>query len=147
VSHVDSGQGCPRRALILGTGLTGLGLLLTACGAQDPDAPSAPDAAPSGTAGGRLAKVGDVPVGGGVVSPGGVLVLQLTEGNFTAFDAVCPHQAWRVSPPDASGVIRCSAHESHFRAADGSRIDGPAPGGLRPIPVQVKEGYVVKITM
>lgn len=132
---------------MMGAGLTGLAALLAACGGDDSGEP--PAAAGSGATGalggGRLAKVGDVPVGSGVVSQDGVLVLQLTEGKFTAFDAVCPHQSFRVDPPDAKGVITCRGHDSHFKASDGSRIDGVAPSGLRPVQVQVKEGYIVKI--
>jgi nitrite reductase/ring-hydroxylating ferredoxin subunit len=126
-----------------GAALTGLGALLAACGSGEKTPPAAK---PEGPGDGRLAKVGDVPVGGGVVSQDGVLVMQLTEGDFTAFDAVCPHQAFRVDPPDAKGVITCRGHDSHFRASDGSRIDGLAPSGLKPVQVQVKEGYVVKIS-
>ncbi|HEX6686591.1 MAG TPA: Rieske (2Fe-2S) protein [Candidatus Limnocylindrales bacterium] len=126
---------------MIGAGLT---VFLAACGSESEQPPVAQPNAPGD---GKLAKAGDVPVGSGVVSPDGVLVLQLTEGQFTAFDAICPHQAFRVSPPDASGVITCGAHQSRFRAADGSRIDGLAPSGLKAIPVQVKEGYVVKIAM
>lgn len=136
---------------MMGAGLTGLSVLLAACGGDGGDGDGdggQPAARSSGTGAlgnGRLAKVGDVPVGGGVVSADGVLVLQLTGGKFTAFDAICPHQAFRVSPPDDKGVITCQGHNSHFKAADGSFIDGPAPSGLKPVQVQVKEGYVVKI--
>ena len=126
---------------MMGAGLAGLGVLLAACGGEK--TPSA--AKPEGLGGGRIAKAGDVPVGGGVVSEDGVLVLQLSEGRFTAFDAVCPHQAFRVDPPDSQGVITCRGHDSHFKASDGSRIDGVAPSGLKPVQVEVKEGYVVKI--
>lgn len=134
---------------MMGAGLTGLGVLLAACGgAEQPAAtPSSKTTSSDKLGEGRLAKVGDVPVGGGVVSEDGVLVLQLTEGKFTAFDAICPHASFRVSPPDASGVITCHGHDSHFKAADGSLIDGPAPSGLKAVPVQVKDGYIVKITM
>jgi nitrite reductase/ring-hydroxylating ferredoxin subunit len=123
----------------------GLGVLLAACG-DGGEKPATGGSSGTGALGnGRLAKVAEVPVGGGVVSEDGVLVLQLTEGKFTAFDAVCPHQSFRVSPPDAKGIITCHGHDSHFKASDGSYIDGPAPSGLKPVQVQVKEGYIVKI--
>jgi nitrite reductase/ring-hydroxylating ferredoxin subunit len=130
---------------MMGAGLTGLGILLAACGDGGEPPAAGRSGGPGALGNGRLAKAGDVPVGGGVVSEDGVLVLQLTEGKFTAFDAVCPHQSFRVSPPDAQGVITCRGHDSHFKAADGSRIDGLAPSGLKPVRVEVKEGYVVKI--
>ena len=124
----------------------GLSVLLSACGGSGGEQPAAGKSGATAALGnGRLAKVGDVPVGGGVVSEDGVLVLQLTEGKFTGFDAVCPHQSFRVSPPDGKGVITCRGHDSHFKASDGSLIDGPSPSGLRPVQVQEKEGYIVKI--
>jgi nitrite reductase/ring-hydroxylating ferredoxin subunit len=81
-----------------------------------------------------------------VVSADGVLVLQLKAGEFTAFDATCPHQNFRVQPPDSSGTITCLGHMSHFRAADGTAIDGPALGlsGLRKIAVKVSGAEVVR---
>jgi nitrite reductase/ring-hydroxylating ferredoxin subunit len=129
---------------MMGAGLAGLGVLLAACG-DGGERQTGTSGGTGALGGGRLAKTADVPVGGGVVSQDGVLVLQLTEGKFTAFDAVCPHQSFRVDPPDANGVITCRGHDSHFKASDGSRIDGLAPSGLRPVQVEVKEGYVVKI--
>ncbi len=129
---------CPRRALLAGAGLT---VLSAACGEDSPPAPA--QGQPAGD--GALMKAGDVPVGGGVVTPDGVLVMQLTAGAFTAFNAVCPHQSWRVSPPDAQGLITCAAHQSHFKASDGSRVDGPAPGGLSPITVKVVDGQVRRV--
>jgi nitrite reductase/ring-hydroxylating ferredoxin subunit len=121
-------------------------VLLSACGGGDGQPAAARSSGTGALGSGRLAKVGDVPVGGGIVSADNVLVLQLTEGKFTAFDAICPHQAFRISPPDDNGVITCQGHNSHFKALDGSFIDGPAPSGLKPVQVQVKEGYVVKLT-
>ena len=52
---------------------------------------------------------------------------------------------WKVTRSALGIVITCRGHDSHFKASDGSRIDGVAPTGLRPVQVQVKEGYVVKI--
>lgn len=129
----------------MGAGLT---VALAACGTDEQPAQPQTTAADRGQSGqdGQLVKASDVAVGSGVVTADGVLVMQLAEGEFTAFNAICPHQKWRVSPPDAQGVIVCSAHRSHFRAQDGTKIDGPAPGGLTPIRVQVKDGHVVRIT-
>ncbi|WP_117210237.1 Rieske (2Fe-2S) protein [Allorhizocola rhizosphaerae] len=134
---------CPRRALLAGAGLT---MLLAACGENPPPtAPSPSQNTGSGNGDGSLVKAADVPVGGGVVTADNVLVLQLTAGTFTAFSAVCPHQNFRLSPPDPQGLITCVAHQSHFKAADGSRVDGPAPSGLSPIAVQVVDGRVRRV--
>lgn len=138
-------QGMPqeelgRRAVLVGAGCGVLALL----GACSPASSSARQAAPAAALpDGALAKVADVPVGGGVLSAAGVLVLQLTAGQFTAFDAACPHQGILVSPPDSSGVITCHGHNSHFKAADGSVMDGPAPSGLTPVAVKVSGDEVV----
>jgi hypothetical protein len=68
-----------------------------------------------------LAKVAAVPVGGGVVSADGVLVMQLKAGEFTAFDATCPHQQFTVQPPDSQGVITCRGHTHRGRRRLGDR--------------------------
>jgi nitrite reductase/ring-hydroxylating ferredoxin subunit len=130
-----------RRAVLVGAGCGVLALLGACSSGGGSDQQAAPAAAlPDGA----LANVADVPVGGGVVSAAGVLVLQLRAGQFTAFDAACPHQGVRVSPPDSSGVITCHGHNSHFKAADGSLMDGPAPSGLTPVAVTVSGEEIVR---
>src|SRR5690349_6146532 len=91
-----------RRAVLVGAGC-GILALLGACSAQGTSTPPTAAALPDG----GLAKVTDVPVGGGVLSSDGVLVLQLKAGQFTAYEASCPHEGILVSPPDSSGVITC----------------------------------------
>jgi nitrite reductase/ring-hydroxylating ferredoxin subunit len=129
-----------RRTLLAGAGC-GVLALLGACSSTGSSAtPTKVDSLPNGA----LAKVASVPVGGGVVSADGVLVLQLKAGEFTGYDAACPHQGITVSPPDSSGVITCHGHNSHFKAADGSVLDGPAPRGLTPVAVKVSGDEVVR---
>jgi nitrite reductase/ring-hydroxylating ferredoxin subunit len=129
-----------RRALLVGAGCGVLALLGACSTASAPVAPATGNA----LAGGALAKVAQVPVGGGVVSADGVLVMQLKAGTFTAYDAACPHQAFTVQPPDANGIITCRGHNSHFNASDGSLIDGPAFRGLTPVAVKVSGDEVVR---
>jgi nitrite reductase/ring-hydroxylating ferredoxin subunit len=133
-----------RRALLVSAGCAALGLL-GACGSE-PAPPAAPATKAPAAPNGALVRTADVPVGGGVVSADGVLVLQLKAGEFTAFDAMCPHQNFRVQPPDSGGTITCMGHMSHFRAADGAALDGPALGlgGLRKIAVKVSGAEVVR---
>ncbi|CCH19164.1 Rieske (2Fe-2S) protein [Micromonospora lupini] len=119
-----------RRALLAGAGAVGAAGLLSACGGGDSSAGAA--AAAPGTV---LAHTGDVPVGGGTVVDG-VLVVQPVEGTFRAYDATCPHQGVRVGAP-RDGVITCPAHNSTFAVADGARLGGPAPKGLTEIPITV----------
>lgn len=155
---------CPlaRRRLLLGAGAAGLGALLAACGADPTTGPrtpagpggSAPSSAapdpgelPTGGPGlpeGALVETKDVPVGGGIVTDQDVLVVQPRTGVFHAYEAQCPHENVLVNPPDQAGVITCPGHLSYFRAADGSRIDGPAPRGLTTLDVHVVDGYVVE---
>jgi nitrite reductase/ring-hydroxylating ferredoxin subunit len=71
-------------------------------------------------------------------------VLQLQEGLFTAYSAVCPHQSYLVRPPDRDGIMTCTGHQSKFRASDGVRVDGPALGNLIPVQVKVTGSEVVR---
>ncbi|MET8348530.1 Rieske (2Fe-2S) protein [Micromonospora sp. NPDC005206] len=126
-----------RRALLSGVGAVGAAGLLSACGAGD--SPTGQAAATPGTV---LARTGDVPVGGGTVVDG-VLVVQPEAGTFTAYDATCPHQGARVGAP-RDGVITCPAHNSTFSASDGARLAGPATRGLTEIPVRVEGTNIVR---
>ena len=143
-----------RRAVFGGAGAVCAAVLLSGCGgdAEPVSAPPpagatgatpAPAPTPNGPAG-ALVRLADVPVGGGVIAPGPVLVVQLTRGQVKAYDATCPHMAITIGVPDASGRITCPGHGGHFAAADGARIDGPAPRGLTPVVVALKEGFVVR---
>jgi len=93
-----------------------------------------------------LAKVADVPVGGGKevtdpVSGDPAWVLQLAAGTFTAFSAVCPHQQCAVRFVSAKDGFACPCHSSQFTAA-GKLRQGPATRGLTPITVEVIDGVV-----
>lgn len=136
---------CPnRRALLTGVGAVGLTGALAACGGGDDDRAdgAGDDNAAAAGAGTVLAPTADVPVGGGVVA-GGVLVVQPAAGTFKAYDAACPHQGVQVGAPQ-DGVSTCPAHNSTFAIADGSRLGGPAPRGLTEVPVTVDGANVVR---
>jgi nitrite reductase/ring-hydroxylating ferredoxin subunit len=106
--------------------------------------PGADDGGGTGDDGTGLVKSGDVPVGGAVLA-GEYLIAQPQRGVFKAFDATCPHQGVTVDPPiGTNDYFMCPGHNSKFRLADGSRISGPAPRGLKPVAVRVKNGYVVE---
>lgn len=70
--------------------------------------------------------------------------MQLKQGEFTGYSATCPHQNFRVQPPDSTGTITCLGHMSRFRAADGSVIDGPALTGLTKVAVKVSGTDVIR---
>jgi nitrite reductase/ring-hydroxylating ferredoxin subunit len=144
-----------RRAVLTGIGAVGLTGVLAACGKDDTSTtasagaagagstPSAGAAAePSAATSGPLAAAADVPVGGGVVV-NGVLIVQPKAGTFKAYNAACPHQGVQVGAPKQD-VITCPGHNSQFKADDGSRISGPASRGLTEIAVAVQGADVVR---
>lgn len=110
-----------RRDALGMTATAGAVVSLAACGGED-DGGSAGDGASV-----RVA-VADVPSDGGVVQDG-VVVVQTSEGEFTAFDAECPHQGCAVSEVTSSGII-CPCHGSEFDPASGEVTQGPAEEGL-----------------
>jgi nitrite reductase/ring-hydroxylating ferredoxin subunit len=152
---IENGRWQPnRRVVLLGVGACGVVGASTACdtwsgrgqaagGAGTGSVGGAPTTAASTAAssGAVLATTKDVPVGGGIVVAG-VLVVQPASGTFKAFDAACPHRGVRVGPPKG-GISTCPAHHSTFAIADGSRLSGPATRGLTEIAVVVREENIV----
>jgi len=149
---------CPsRRAMLAAAGGLTVAALLSACGDQysgltvpqvnDAKGDGSADAgtgggetsADAGTGGSLLTTVDKVPVGGGKVVDG-VLVMQPTEGKFRAFEAACPHQGVQVSPPK-DGKITCPAHGAQF-ALDGSVTNGPAKSDLKRVKIKIKKGKI-----
>jgi Rieske Fe-S protein len=136
----DDEAGTSRRAVLAGIGCAALAAALAGCstnGGSESDAP-----APAPPEGGPLAKVADIPVGGGkvVADPNGlpIVIVQPTTGDIKAYSAVCTHQGTTVGPPEADGIMTCPNHGSRFRAADGSVVNGPAGRPLEPVAVTVK---------
>jgi Rieske Fe-S protein len=132
-----------RRALLAGAGLTVLAGCRTYGGSDDgPDDAATPVTPPespgAGTAGGtELAKVADIPVGGGKVFAGkNVVVTQPQAGTIKAFSARCTHAGCTVGTV-SGGTINCPCHGSRYRIADGSVAGGPAPAPLPPVAVTV----------
>jgi nitrite reductase/ring-hydroxylating ferredoxin subunit len=91
-----------------------------------------------------LAPLDAVPVGGGAIVPGPILLVRPSADDVKAYDAVCPHARTTIGTPDASGVVTCPGHGARFAAADGHLISGPAPSGLQPVAVEIRDGFVVK---
>nr|BFE55681.1 hypothetical protein GCM10020063_002070 [Dactylosporangium thailandense] len=140
-----------RRALLAGLGGLSAAALLAACGDSDATA-KAPAAAPpapaesSESSGPAKTTVGDtaqVPVGGGIVA-NGVLITQPVSGTFKVFDAACPHKGILVTAPQ-NGIAVCPAHQSRFSIADGSKIDGPTPTGLKLLKSEVDGTSIVRL--
>ncbi|MFF3156256.1 Rieske (2Fe-2S) protein [Streptomyces sp. NPDC057910] len=101
-------------------------------GASSPPAASG-QSSPPAQAGQVLAKVSDIPVGGGrIFAEQKVVVTQPTAGTFKGFSAICTHQGCTVSAV-ADGTIDCPCHGSKYRIADASVAQGPA---TRPLPAR-----------
>nr|WP_297429832.1 Rieske (2Fe-2S) protein [uncultured Actinotalea sp.] len=142
-----------RRHVLTGAaGVAAGACLLAACGASggseaadDGAAPDAGDGATDG-AGGALAALADVPVGGAVLvtSASGldVLVAQPVEGEVVGYSAICTHQGCTVAP-DGSELV-CPCHGSVFDLASGEALAGPATEALAPFPVRVEGGDVLE---
>jgi len=75
-------------------------------------------------------------------------VFVLPARNNQVLSAICPHEGCEVMWEQNQNRFACPCHESYF-AADGSRISGPSPRGLDPLPMRVQDGklqvqYVAK---
>ena len=66
-------------------------------------------------------------------------VFVLPSNNNQVLSAICPHEGCEVAWEQARNRFSCPCHESFF-SADGSRISGPSPRGLDPLPVRVQDG-------
>jgi nitrite reductase/ring-hydroxylating ferredoxin subunit len=146
-----------RNALFTGATATVALPLLAACGGSDEAANDVPSSAPStpdsstpsaGTStSGRpttpaLAKVTDIPEGGGkIFGDENVVVTQPTAGEFKAFDATCTHQGCIVAKV-SDGEINCTCHGSKFSIEDGSVDGGPARAPLSKVGITVTDGEI-----
>jgi thiosulfate dehydrogenase [quinone] large subunit len=104
-----------------------------------PTASSTTVPVPAGT---RIGRANQVPVGGAASfqdpstgDPG--LILQLTPGQFVAYDAVCPHAGCTVGYSKGAKLIVCPCHGSEFDPTSGAVVSPPAQQGLAPIHVAV----------
>lgn len=94
------------------------------------------------TEGRRLASLGQIAVGGGLILADARIVLTRgRNGTVHGFSAVCTHQGCTVTLV-RDGMIGCPCHGSRFDAQTGAVLAGPAPRALPPIPVVVREGDV-----
>ena len=96
-----------------------------------------------GAAGGSrvLAKLSDVPEGGGLIISG-VVLTRASGDAVKAFSATCTHLGCAVNKV-SGGKIFCPCHGSTFDANTGAVIQGPAGSPLPPVKVTVENGDVV----
>lgn len=140
--------GANRRTVLLGVG-AGVTVAVAGCGgdngATPPETgePTAPATSPDGEDG-ALAKVADVPVGGGVVlAELGVVLTQPKDGEFKGFSATCTHRGCTVKEV-VDGTINCGCHGSRFRVADGEVSIGPATKPLPKVEIKVEGEEIVR---
>ncbi|MFC8015082.1 Rieske (2Fe-2S) protein [Streptomyces cinereoruber] len=142
-----------RRKVLLAGGAMVAGSALTACVVPPTQPTAAPatgeNSAPTPSPGERassdaaeekseeLAKLDDVPLGGGVVlSEKQVVVTRDNGGKAHAFSSICTHQGCSVASV-SGGTINCPCHNSKFDATNGAPVAGPA---TRPLPsIAVKQ--------
>ncbi|GGK77498.1 Rieske (2Fe-2S) protein [Mangrovihabitans endophyticus] len=121
-----------RRRLL---GAAALGASLTGCQVYREPGTAPADGSPEPVT--VLARMPDVPVGGGlIVASSSVVVTRPSAERVLAFSAVCTHAGCAVSEV-ADGTINCPCHGSRFAVADGSVVSGPARRPLPSLPVTV----------
>lgn len=91
-----------------------------------------------------LAKLDDVPAGGGIVLADQKLVVTRdAAGKAAAFTAVCTHSGCIVQNV-ANGTINCGCHGSKFDAGTGAVVNGPAQQPLAGLPVVQRDGAIFR---
>lgn len=142
-----------RRAVLKAACAGCAGLALAACGgggSADADDPAAQEpAAPAGSSaaaapGGPIVQLADVKVGTSVSArseeTGRLVLTRVDETTVVAFSSACTHTGCTVEPDGER--FACPCHGSTFDAKTGERLGGPAPSGLRNVPVVVRGGGV-----
>jgi Rieske Fe-S protein len=72
---------------------------------------------------------------------GPVVVTHPNDTEFLAFNGRCPHAGCPVAEV-LENTILCNCHGSTFDGSTGDRLEGPAPTGLEPVPIQVAGGEI-----
>ena len=102
--------------------------------------------AAAGTGGSAIARESDVAPGSAVKFKDGgrdAVLVHLDGGEFVAYSAVCTHAACTVAYKN--GQLACPCHGSLFDAANGAEvISGPARTPLPEIPIDVRDGQIVR---
>lgn len=73
---------------------------------------------------------------------GAVWLVRRSADHVAAYSVVCPHLGCPVGYDVTKKVFACPCHESAFSLEDGSRLKGPSPRGLDPLPVEIKDGAI-----
>lgn len=135
-------QGISRGRFIRLSGALGVGFagasVLASCGSGGEEV----------SGGDAIAQESEVEPGGAMeFTEGGdaAVLVRLDGGDFVAYSAVCTHQQCEVAYNEDEGTLDCPCHNSVFDPADGARpSSGPAEEPLSEIPVEVRDGRVVR---
>jgi Rieske Fe-S protein len=101
-----------------------------------------PSSAPPQPAQNALAKVADIPAGGGLILKDQNVVLTKDQsGKVCAFSAICTHQGCAVTAVQG-GTINCPCHGSKFDATSGEPVAGPAQKPLPAVAFQQRDGAI-----
>jgi nitrite reductase/ring-hydroxylating ferredoxin subunit len=149
-----------RRIVFQGLGALGVAAVLAGCGGDDDSPSDGAEPTPTGSTptptgsgsessegrpsleAGALATTAEIPVGGGVIlTDVHIVITQPTKGEFVAFGSRCKHQGFDVGRV-AGGTIFCLHHGSQYDAGTGVVKHGPAPTGLDPVEIEVRNGQV-----
>lgn len=142
----EPAAGSTRRGLLVGAGIVGVAGVVAACGGSDDSADAGSDGGSGGSDGGAagaaLAKVSDIPVGGGkVFKDQKVVVTQPQQGTIKVFTATCTHRGCSVESV-SGGTINCPCHGSKFKIDDASVASGPAAEPLAAKKFVVESGEI-----
>jgi Rieske Fe-S protein len=64
------------------------------------------------------------------------------ENHLAAFSAVCPHLGCSIGFDAKKQVFYSPCHDSAFDKDTGEWIEGPAPRGMDPLPLEIKDGRI-----
>lgn len=62
--------------------------------------------------------------------------------HVAAYSAVCPHLGCSIGFDTGKNVFYSPCHESAFALEDGRWLQGPAPRGMDPLPLEIKDGRI-----
>lgn len=102
-----------------------------------------------GSGSGAIAQVSEVGTGSAATFQNDgepAVLVHLQNGDFVAYSAVCTHQGCTVAYESGSGMLNCPCHGSVFDPAQEAQPQsGPAQQPLPDIPVEVRDGAVVRV--
>lgn len=101
-----------------------------------------------GSGSGTIAQASEVGAGSAVKFQNDgepAVLVHLQGGDFVAYSAVCTHQGCEVAYESGSGMLNCPCHGSVFDPSQEAQPQsGPAQRPLPDIPIEVRDGSVVR---